>query len=162
MSASLVLVVVMAVLYACGIYLMLERSLTRVLVGFLLAANATTLLLLIVAGPAGSAPIVDESGEAIGIADPLPQALVLTAIVITFGVTAFLLALIYRSWRLANEDVVADDRDDVAMRSGLPTVHSAEDIDDGSDEAELATEFGDELRAEDPRPEPEPEGRDPR
>lgn len=148
MSAALVLVVIMAVLYACGIYLMLERSLTRVLVGFLLTANATTLLLLIVAGPAGSAPIVGGSGDTGEYSDPLPQALTLTAIVITFGVTAFLLGLIYRSWRLANRDVVADDRDDVAMRSGAPAVRSAEDIDDGSDEAQLATEFGDELQSQ--------------
>ena len=151
MNASLVLVVVMGVLYACGVYLMLERSLTRVLVGFLLASNATALLLIIVSGPAGMAPLVGGDGEGEDFADALPQALVLTAIVITFGITAFLLALIYRSWRLANRDVVADDRDDVAMRSGAPTVPSADDIDDGSDEVELATEFGDELgRAQGP------------
>jgi multicomponent Na+:H+ antiporter subunit C len=52
-SVSLVLVIVMAVLYACAVYLLLERSLTRVLIGFLLAGNATNLLLLIMAGRAG-------------------------------------------------------------------------------------------------------------
>ncbi|HWL59951.1 MAG TPA: Na(+)/H(+) antiporter subunit C [Microbacteriaceae bacterium] len=143
MNASLALVAIMAVLYACGIYLILERSLTRVLVGFILASNATTLLLIIVAGPGGSAPIIGPDSDPGGFADPLPQALVLTAIVISFGVTAFLLALIYRSWRLAHQDDVADDRDDVALRSGAPAVRS-EDVDDESEAAELATEFGDE------------------
>ena len=44
--------------------------------------------------------------------DPLPQAMMLTAIVITFGVTAFVLALIYRSWALARNEAVADDEED--------------------------------------------------
>ena len=66
MSVSLVLLVVMAVLYACGVYLLLERSMTRVLFGFLLVGNATNLLILIVAGRPGAAPIYDEeSTEAI-------------------------------------------------------------------------------------------------
>ena len=63
MSVSLVLLVVMAVLYACGVYLLLERSMTRVLFGFLLVGNATNLLILIVAGRPGAAPIYDEANE---------------------------------------------------------------------------------------------------
>jgi multicomponent Na+:H+ antiporter subunit C len=119
-SASLTLVIVMAVLYACGIYLMLERSMTRVLVGFLLVGNATNLLILIVAGQSGISPIVDGETSAEEMSDPLPQALILTAIVITFAVSAFLLALIYRSWRLSTEgeDDMEDDVDDIAMRDG--------------------------------------------
>ena len=52
--------------------------------------------------------------------DPIPQALILTAIVITFGVAAFLLAIIYRSWRLVRQEVVGVDEEDrrVARRSG--------------------------------------------
>ena len=53
MTASLTLIIVMAVLYACGIYLMLERSMTRVLVGFLLVGNATNLLIILMAGEPG-------------------------------------------------------------------------------------------------------------
>jgi multisubunit Na+/H+ antiporter MnhC subunit len=117
-SVSLVLVVVMAVLYACGVYLMLERSMTKVLLGFLLLGNATNLLLLIMAGPAGVAPIVGDDVSPEQMSDPLPQALILTAIVITFAVSAFLMALIYRSWRLAKQDTVVDDEADVAMREG--------------------------------------------
>ena len=59
----------------------------------------------------GSAPIVG-TGDPTDFADPMPQALVLTAIVISFGVTALLLALAYRSWLLTDDDEVADDLDD--------------------------------------------------
>lgn len=118
MSVSLTLLVIMAVLYACGIYLLLERSMTRVLLGFLLIGNATNLLIIIMAGAAGVAPIVEDGVTRQQMTDPLPQALILTAIVITFCVSAFLLALIYRSWRLANQDNLQDDADDVAMRDG--------------------------------------------
>ena len=118
MSVSLILLIVMAVLYACGVYLLLERSMTRVLLGFLLVGNATNLLIIIMAGKAGVAPIVQDGVTPEQMTDPLPEALILTAIVITFGVSAFLLALIYRSWRLANQDSVEDDADDVALRGG--------------------------------------------
>lgn len=112
MSASLTLVVVMAVLYAVGVFMLLERSMTRVLLGFLLVGNATNLLILIVSGRPGVAPFFGEEGP---FADPLPQAFILTSIVITFGVSAFLMALIYRSWRLANADVVHDDSEDIEV-----------------------------------------------
>lgn len=118
MTVSLVLVVVMAVLIACGVYLLLERSLTRVVLGFLLLGNGVNLLILIMGGRAGIAPIFDDTVDPAAYNDPLPQALILTAIVITFAVSAFLLALIYRSWRLANADEVSDDADDVALRKG--------------------------------------------
>lgn len=115
MTMPLILVAVMVVLYMCGVYLMLDRSLTRILLGFLLVGNATNLLIFLMSGSFGSAPIVGDDGEAMS--DPLPQAFILTAIVITFGVSAFLLALIYRSWRLTREleDRVEDDADDLAI-----------------------------------------------
>lgn len=119
MTVSLVLVVIMSAMYACAVYLLLERSLTRVLLGFLLAGNATNLLILIMVGESGVAPIFDESLAPAEYTDPLPQALILTAIVITFAVSSFLLALIYRSWRLANADDVGDDADDLALRGGV-------------------------------------------
>lgn len=121
MTISLVTLAVMAVLYACGVALLLERSMTRVLLGFLLVGNATNLLILSVAGVPGLAPIVDGESPASAFSDPLPQALALTAIVITFGVSAFLLALIYRSWKLGRPDEVALDEADVAVRvEGVP------------------------------------------
>ena len=126
MTVSLTLIIVMAVLYACGVYLMLERSMTRVLVGFLLVGNATNLLIMIMAGQPGVSPFYDGETTAAEMSDPLPQALVLTAIVITFAVSAFLLALIYRSWRLSHEgeDDLEDDEDDIAMRAGSTGVVS--------------------------------------
>ena len=130
MTLSLVLIIVMAALMASGVYLLLERSLTRVVLGFLLIGNGVNLLILIMGGPAGFAPIFDESLDPAQYNDPLPQALILTAIVITFAVSAFLLALIYRSWRLANADEVADDADDVALRSSafaMPTEEMSPD-----------------------------------
>lgn len=100
MSASLTLIILMAVLYGLGVYIMLERSLTRFLIGFLLVGNATNILILLMSGPSGAPPLVTEL-PAEGMVDPLPQVLMLTAIVINFGITAFILALIYRTWWLA-------------------------------------------------------------
>ena len=116
MDVSLVLIVVMGVLFACGVYAMLERSLTRVLIGFLLLGNATNLMLLIVMGAPGVAPFFGAAASVEEMSDPLPQALTLTAIVITFAVSAFLLALIYRSWQLGQADTVEDDEADMAVR----------------------------------------------
>jgi len=138
MSVSLVLLIVMAVLYACGIYLLLERSMTRVLLGFLLVGNATNLLILIMGGVAGVAPIVEDGVTPEEMSDPLPQALILTAIVITFAVSAFLLALIYRSWRLASEDDLDDDEADVAMRAGETNI-PIEELDASTDDTEFGT-----------------------
>ncbi|HWT34591.1 MAG TPA: NADH-quinone oxidoreductase subunit K [Microbacterium sp.] len=114
MTLSGILIVVMAVLFAAGVYAILERSLTRVLIGFLLLGNAANLLLLIVMGAPGRASFFGATGLT---SDPLPQALTLTAIVITFAVSAFLLALIYRSWQLGQQDIVIDDTEDVAVRA---------------------------------------------
>lgn len=115
MSATLILVILMGVMYACGVYLMLERSMTRVVLGFLLVGNATNILILTMGGRRGLAPILGDDASTDQFNDPLPQAFILTAIVISFGVTAFLLALIYRSWRLSRADEVEDDPEDLAI-----------------------------------------------
>lgn len=114
MTMPLVLVALMVVMYTCGIYLMLDRTLTRLLLGFLLVGNATNLLLFLMSGTFGSAPFVGKA-TAEEMSDPLPQAFILTAIVITFCVSAFFLALIYQSWRLAQDqdDTVRDDENDL-------------------------------------------------
>src|SRR5690606_11508661 len=109
------LVLVMAVMYSCGVYLMLERSMTRVVLGFLLVGNATNLLILLMGGRNGLAPILGGDATADDFNDPLPQAFILTAIVITFGATAFMLALIYRSWRISRADELQDDPEDLAI-----------------------------------------------
>ncbi|MCR2801944.1 MULTISPECIES: Na(+)/H(+) antiporter subunit C [unclassified Microbacterium] len=128
MDVSLTLIVIMAVLFAAGVYAMLERSLTRVLIGFLLLGNAANLFLLIVMGQPAAAPFFGAA-DPDQMSDPLPQALTLTAIVITFAVSAFLLALIYRSWQLGQADTVEDDAEDVAVRE-----RSAVDEDSMDDE----------------------------
>lgn len=138
MDVSLTLIVIMAVLFGCGVYAMLERSLTRVLIGFLLLGNATNLLLLIVMGVPGNAPFYGDDD----VSDPLPQALTLTAIVITFAVSAFLLALIYRSWQLGQADTVEDDEDDIAIRGRTDAEEDLMGDDEGGyDDDEATTDF---------------------
>jgi multicomponent Na+:H+ antiporter subunit C len=149
-APNLTLVVVIVVLTAGGVYLLLERSLTRIVLGLILFGNAANLLLLVAGGAAGRPPIVrgpdDPPSETL--ADPLAQAMVLTAIVITLGLTAFLLAMSYRSWQLHRHDEVADDVEDrriarLAARD-RPTVRGA-DTDDGVDLDSEAAETHDET-----------------
>ena len=106
----LVLAVGAGGLFACGVYLVLERTLTRVVIGYALMAHGANLVLLAAGGRAGGAPIVGGSPGLF--ADPLAQAMILTAIVISFAVTAFMLALAYRSWLLTRDDQAEDDLED--------------------------------------------------
>ncbi|SIN39024.1 Na(+)/H(+) antiporter subunit C [Micromonospora cremea] len=106
----LVLVLAVGVLVGCGVILLLERSLTRILLGVILIGNGVNLLILL-GGRSGGAPIVG-TGPVDRMSDPLSQAMVLTSIVITFGLTAFLLAVAYRSWYLTGDDEVPDDLED--------------------------------------------------
>ena len=119
MTGNLTLALLIGVLYAVGTYLLLQRTLTRVVLGHGLLGHGANLLLLQAGGPGGLVPFVSAAGGAtVGpTADPLPQAMVLTAIVITFGVTAFLLALAYRSWLLTGADEVQDDVEDRRVQS---------------------------------------------
>jgi len=126
MTGSLTLVVLMAVLFGAGISIMLERSLTRVLIGFLLVGNAVNILIYLMSGAPGLAPILGEGVDPDEISDPLPQAFILTAIVINLGITAFMLALIYRSWWLAQLGLKGDEVDDVA-----------DDLEDAEEAADL-------------------------
>jgi len=100
-----------SVLFACGTWLMMQRRLTRIIIGLGLLGHGANLLLVTSGGIGGRAPIVGSEGVG-SFADPLPQALALTAIVITFGVTALLLALGYRSWQVSADDRVEDDVED--------------------------------------------------
>ena len=109
---SIVLAAVASALVGTGVYLVLQRALSRIVLGLVLIANAANLLLILAGGEPGRPPLVDrlDGGEAA--ADPLPQALALTAIVIAFGITAFLLSLAYRSFVLTHDDEVEDDLED--------------------------------------------------
>lgn len=107
----LTLAVLVGVLFAGGTYLLLQRTLTRIVLGLGLYGHAVNVLLLMSGGRARRAPFATDDAEA-AVTDPLPQAMTLTAIVITFGIVAFLLALAYRSWTLTGGDIAEDDLED--------------------------------------------------
>lgn len=114
-----------AVLFGCGTFLLLQRELTRIVLGLALLAHGANLFILLGADGRGRPAFV--GGDPDSFLDPLPQAFVLTAIVIAFGVTTFLLGLAYRSWALTSDDEVQDDLEDrrVAARS-RPTEEEAD------------------------------------
>jgi multicomponent Na+:H+ antiporter subunit C len=106
------LAIVIGWLYATGIYMMLRRSLTKLIIGLGLLAHGANLLIFTAGGLTRAHPPivpVGASRPAEGFADPLPQALILTAIVISFGVTAFALVLFHRAY----EEVHTDDLDNL-------------------------------------------------
>ena len=106
---SVVLAAAAAALFGFGTWLLLQRRLTRTIIGIGLLGHGANVLLLISAGRRGRPVFV---GAPEPFADPLPQALALTAIVITFGVTAFLLSLAWRSFELTGDDLAEDDVED--------------------------------------------------
>ncbi|MGE0216579.1 Na(+)/H(+) antiporter subunit C [Mycolicibacterium sp.] len=124
MSTQVVTLILIGGLTSAGVYLLLERHLTRMLLGLLLISNAINLLLLAVGGESGNPPVRGRTsaGETTT-SDPLAQALILTAIVITMGVAAFVLALTYRSYRLNTIEEVSNDPEDtrVSRLSGTET-----------------------------------------
>jgi multicomponent Na+:H+ antiporter subunit C len=88
--------ILVGILFACATFMILQTSFVRILFGFVILSNAANLLVLSMSGePTGkAAPIVGNSK--LPMVDPLPQALILTAIVIGFGMTAYLVLLLYR------------------------------------------------------------------
>lgn len=116
MPANLTLAVVAGVLIAAGVYLITERSLSRILVGVVMASNGVNLLFLVASGPAGGPPIIGVTPKE-QMSDPLPQAMVLTAIVITLSVAAFVLTMAYRSFQINGHDEVQDDVEDGRIRA---------------------------------------------
>ncbi|MFC4223763.1 NADH-quinone oxidoreductase subunit K [Lysinibacter cavernae] len=173
MSASVTLLILASCLFAVGIYIMMQRNLTRILLGFLLVGNGVNIFIFLMSGRPGDAPITPANGDASGLADPVPQAFILTAIVINFGITAFLLALIYRSWWLAqlgeDGDTVSSDQDDDDENSAQ-VFEQSHDEDDAIQEALDASDDEDNNPLHEPGPNTGPigtvgristEGRDP-
>lgn len=102
-----------ASLFSIGTYLVLQRKLSRIIIGLGLLTHGANIL-MITSGRRGVPPIFGD-GDPADFSDPLPQAFALTAIVITFAVTMLLLGLAYRSWQLTHDDEVEDDVGDRAV-----------------------------------------------
>lgn len=103
------LAVVVGGLYAAGFYLVLRRSLVKLIIGLALLGNAANLLIFTAGGLTRGRPPLVPPGEWLPshpVADPLPQALILTAIVIGFGVLAFAMVLVYRVYATLGTDDV--------------------------------------------------------
>ena len=148
MTAYLVPLVLIGGLTSAGVYLLLERNLTRMLLGLLLIGNAINLLILTVGGPSGNPPIRGRTsnGETTT-ADPLAQGMILTAIVISLGIAAFVLAMTYRSYRLTTEEEVSNDLEDTRVSEMAATDSTAIDEDRLRPEAARDTDLPDELDA---------------
>jgi len=104
---EILLVILIGLLYAAGIYMILRRSLVKLIIGLILLGNGANMLIFLLGKIVkGKPPIIEETGKALeGLyADPLPQALILTAIVISFGLQAFAIILVKRAYKVVKTD----------------------------------------------------------
>ncbi|MEM7093393.1 MAG: NADH-quinone oxidoreductase subunit K [Actinomycetota bacterium] len=128
---SIALLIVVGALTSVGLFLITARSLSRIVLGFALLGHGAVVALLASGGRPGSPPLADQS-TADQISNPLPQALALTAIVIGFGLTLFLLALARRQQELAGDDLVEDDLEDRRIASESRLGHPTDDEEQGA------------------------------
>jgi multicomponent Na+:H+ antiporter subunit C len=148
MTAYLVPLVLIGGLASAGVYLLLDRNLTRMLLGLLLVGNAVNLLILTVSGPSGNPPIRGRTSDGeTATADPLAQGMILTAIVISMGIAAFVLALTYRAYRLSRAEEVVDDAEDTRVSQLSDRSASALDEDRSEPDRFPDTDAPDELDA---------------
>ncbi|AUS79336.1 Na(+)/H(+) antiporter subunit C [Actinoalloteichus sp. AHMU CJ021] len=138
-TVNLTMALTIGGLYAVGFYLLLQRSLMRIIIGIVIVGHAANMFLQLAGGPPGRSPIVGVS-PAEEMTDPLPQAMALTAIVITFALTTFLLALAYRSSVLLGHDEVRDDVEDRRIRRQQQRIDEREEPDEPG--ADRKFEFG--------------------
>jgi multicomponent Na+:H+ antiporter subunit C len=104
---ELLLAICIGLLYAAGIFLILQRSLVRLIIGLILLGNGANMLIFLLGRiTKGKPPIIPEELDVLldVYADPIPQALILTAIVISFGLQAFAIILVKRAYRVVNTD----------------------------------------------------------
>lgn len=104
---SVILAIVIGALYAAGLYMVMRRSLVKLVIGLALLSQAANLLIFTASTISrDNVPIIPEGQTELTppYADPLPQALILTAIVISFGVLAFLMALFQRAYQTVETD----------------------------------------------------------
>jgi len=126
---SVLLAATVGVLFAAGLYMMLRRSLVKILVGLLLLSHAVNLVLFASGNLVpGRPPIIPASGAppAIGYADSVPQALILTAIVISFGVTAFAVVLVKQT----NQVIGVDDLNELRNTDAHTEMDAVFDLDE--------------------------------
>ena len=133
MATNLFLLIAAGVLISAGVYLLLDRAMTRMIMGIMLLGNGANLLILQAGGQAGSPPITGRTTERYqdDMADPLSQAMILTAIVISMAMVSFMLALAYRQFRYRVDDLIAPDEEDRAV-AARPTTASAQPDHDAS------------------------------
>lgn len=147
-TVNLVMAATVGALYGTGFTLLLSRSLMRVLIGVVVLGHGTNLLLQLAGGPPGRPPILGAASPD-EFTDPLPQALALTAVVITFALTTFLLALGYRSYVLVGHDEVHDDVEDRRIaRQKTPSAPLEDDGDDEADPLAAVERADDQVEAE--------------
>ncbi len=148
MTTYLIPLLLVGGLTSAGVYLLLERNLTRMLLGLLLVGNAVNLLILTVGGRRGNPPIRGRTsdGETVT-ADPLAQGMILTAIVISMGIAAFVLALTYRSYRLSRAEDVGNDPEDARVSRLSERSEGAVDEDLPTHRRQRDTDAPDELDA---------------
>lgn len=103
---EIILSIVVGVLYTTGVYMLLRRSIVKLIIGIILLSNATNLLIFVSAGLTKGKPAFVEETTILteNFSDPLPQALILTAIVIGFGIVAYTLALKYKFFEVTGTD----------------------------------------------------------
>lgn len=135
MVANLFMLIAAGTLISAGVYLVLDRAMTKMMLGLMLIGNGANLLILQAGGVAGSPPIMGRDNEVFGerVADPLAQAMILTAIVISMAMTAFILTLAYRQYRYRTADVIEDDVEDAAIAARPATASAAPDHDASDD-----------------------------
>ncbi len=103
---EVILAILVGILYTVGIYMLLRRSILKFIIGIIFMSNATNLLVFLAAGiiPGNPAFVKEQADNLHQVADPLPQALVLTAIVIGLGIVVFTLALKFKFFNLTGTD----------------------------------------------------------
>jgi multicomponent Na+:H+ antiporter subunit C len=104
---DLLLAITVGLLYAAGMYMMLRRSIVKLIIGLILLSHAANLLIFTVSRiTRGHPPLIAEGEKALkgDFADPVPQALILTAIVISFGVQAFGIVLLKKVYQKTKTD----------------------------------------------------------
>lgn len=104
---EIILAIMTGVLYAGGIYMILRRSLVKLIIGLILLGNGANLLIFLVGGLVkGNPPIIPVDAKTLSdvFIDPVPQALILTAIVISFGLQSFAIILIKRAYKVVKTD----------------------------------------------------------